>query len=136
MIKVLLSGGLGNQIFQYAFGKTLAIKNNTSLILSTSFIESKLPIKKLATQMKYELSIFNIHAEIEHNFITGKIVYPFAKAEYLFRDIINKNKMTLLQENLFEFQPDFLDYKDNTYAKRKFSIRNILNQLNQFYEKN
>ena len=75
MIKVLLSGGLGNQIFQYAFGKTLAVKNNTLLILSTSFIESKLPIKKLATQMKYELSIFNINAEIEHNFIVN--IYSF-----------------------------------------------------------
>ena len=135
MIKVLLSGGLGNQIFQYAFGKTLAIKNNTSLVLSTSFIESKLPIKKLATQMKYELSIFNINAEIEHNFITGKILYPFAKTEYLFRDVINKNKMTLLQENLFEFQPDFLDYNDNTYAKGNFQSEKYFQTIESILRK-
>ncbi|HUM50891.1 MAG TPA: alpha-1,2-fucosyltransferase [Chitinophagales bacterium] len=135
MIKVLLSGGLGNQLFQYAFGKTLAIINNTSLILSTSFIESKLPIKKLATQMKYELSIFYIDAEIEHNFITGKIVYPFAKTEYLLRDKFNEKKMILLQEKSFEFQIDFLDYKDNTYAKGNFQSAKYFESIESILRK-
>ena len=73
MIKVLLTGGLGNQMFQYAFGKALSVKNNTNLVLSTSYLQSKLPFKKLATQMKYELAIFNINAKIESNIFSSKM---------------------------------------------------------------
>ncbi|MFN8282085.1 MAG: alpha-1,2-fucosyltransferase [Chitinophagales bacterium] len=135
MIKVLLSGGLGNQIFQYAFGKTLAVKNNTSLVLSTSYIESKLPIKKLASQMKYELDVFNINAKIEHNFIKGKIVYPFAKLEHLIKDKFNGNKLNLLQETAHHFQPELLDYKDNTYVKGNFQSEKYFNSIEEILRK-
>jgi hypothetical protein len=136
---VLLSGGLGNQLFQYALGKSLAVKNNTSLVLSASYIESKLPVKKLASQMKYELGIFNIDAKIEHSLIQQKILYPFAKLEHIVRDKLNQTKLTLLDEKSFEFQPDFLLYTDNTYAKGNFqsekyfkSIESILKKELQF----
>ena len=36
MIIVRISNGLGNQMFQYALGRALAIKNNTGLVLDTS----------------------------------------------------------------------------------------------------
>ncbi len=41
MIIVKLMGGLGNQMFQYAMGKSLAERNNTELLLDTSFLEDK-----------------------------------------------------------------------------------------------
>jgi len=34
MINVILRGGLGNNLFQYAVGKHLAVKNNTTLRLN------------------------------------------------------------------------------------------------------
>jgi len=37
MILVSLSGGIGNQLFQYAAGRSLAIHNNTSLLLDASW---------------------------------------------------------------------------------------------------
>lgn len=39
MVIIQLTGGLGNQLFQYAFGRALAIKNNTSVKLDLSFFE-------------------------------------------------------------------------------------------------
>lgn len=135
MIKVLLTGGLGNQLFQYAFGKTIAVKNNSILVLSTSFIESKLPIKKFATQMKYELGIFNIDATIEHNFITGKLLYPFAKLEHVVKDKFNENNLTLLQEEAHHFQADFLAFKDNTYIKGNFQSQNYFKSIEPILRK-
>ena len=37
MIITKLQGGLGNQLFQWAYGKALAVKHNTSLFLDASF---------------------------------------------------------------------------------------------------
>ena len=40
MIAVQLTGGLGNQLFQYAMGRSLAIRNNAVLKLDLSFFET------------------------------------------------------------------------------------------------
>lgn len=41
MIISKLQGGLGNQLFQWAYGKSLAVKYNTSLLLDTSFYSNQ-----------------------------------------------------------------------------------------------
>jgi hypothetical protein len=40
MIVVKLMGGLGNQMFQYAAGQSLAIKHKTNLKLDLSFLQN------------------------------------------------------------------------------------------------
>lgn len=40
-VKIILKGGLGNQMFQYAFGRAQSLKHNASLILDTSWYDSK-----------------------------------------------------------------------------------------------
>ena len=57
MIIVKLSGGLGNQFFQYAHGKACALKNNTELALDTSWYAGR-------TDRTYMLNHFNINATI------------------------------------------------------------------------
>jgi hypothetical protein len=54
----MLTGGLGNQMFQYAFGKRLAEKNNRPLYL----VDQRL--KDRATPRDYWLKVFNIDAPI------------------------------------------------------------------------
>ncbi len=56
MIIVHVIGGLGNQLFQYAFGYALSQSKNESLILDVSSFE--------AYQRAYELDLFNIDATI------------------------------------------------------------------------
>ena len=74
MIIIKLQGGLGNQMFQYALGRSLAIKHQTKLILDYSFYkyQNKYQIAREGfTPREFELGIFNIEGtcENEHNFI-------------------------------------------------------------------
>lgn len=59
MIIVRLTGGLGNQLFQYAIGRKLALHHKTELVLENSFY---INTPKKATPRKYELCHFNIKA--------------------------------------------------------------------------
>ncbi len=58
MIIVRTSGGLGNQMFQYAFGRALALKQNEKMLLIK-------PNNKEKTPRKFLLEHFNIQADIE-----------------------------------------------------------------------
>jgi len=57
MIAVRLMGGLGNQMFQYALARSLAIKNHTNPIMDMVFFDN---IAEVDTPREYELSCFNI----------------------------------------------------------------------------
>ena len=59
MIIVKIRGGIGNQLFQYALGRTLAVKYNTNLILDTSWYcgaDRKFALDELNTVYKSKIS--------------------------------------------------------------------------------
>ncbi|MGZ6540009.1 MAG: alpha-1,2-fucosyltransferase, partial [Bacteroidia bacterium] len=56
-------GGLGNQMFQYAFGKSLALKHNVNLKLDISALNDK-SIKEEYTIRNFALGNFNVHADL------------------------------------------------------------------------
>lgn len=58
-ICVCLDGGLGNQMFQYAFGRTVADRRLCDLILDTSELDS---IRTGVTPRSYSLDVFNVRA--------------------------------------------------------------------------
>lgn len=58
MIIVKLSGGLGNQMFEYSIGRALSIKNNTELKLDLSFLKNK-NMGHNFVYRDYELDMFN-----------------------------------------------------------------------------
>ena len=76
MIKVILSGGLGNQIFQYAAGRVLALKHSTNLVLNLSLIDR---FDVSITPRSYELGNFRVLCDVESNspFLTWRWIKKF-----------------------------------------------------------
>lgn len=56
-----LAGGLGNQLFQYAFGRAVALQHHCDLVLDTRILQ----IKDGQTPRELGLSDFNIQASID-----------------------------------------------------------------------
>lgn len=73
MIIVRINGGLGNQMFQYAMGRRLALQHNTDLLLDLSFFDQK---DGPHTQRPFELDVFNV----KYRRATAEELRPFLQA--------------------------------------------------------
>ncbi|MGA0556981.1 alpha-1,2-fucosyltransferase [Larkinella sp. VNQ87] len=72
MVISCLMGGLGNQLFQYAFGLRLAHDRQTDLKLSTTLLESRLMARlRNYTLRPYELDVFNLTIPCTSSFETA-----------------------------------------------------------------
>jgi hypothetical protein len=60
MIYVRLLGGLGNQMFQYALGRRLALINRTELVGDTSYFEFVPKRDNHFVKREYALDVFNV----------------------------------------------------------------------------
>lgn len=132
MIIVKLIGGLGNQMFQYAAAKKLALSRGTELKLDTSEFKSRYKLRK------YELGSFNIdeHFAGFKDYLRLRC-FPsglYRKTYKLFRLLgININKKYVIEKTPV-FEPDLADIKGDVYLafgywadKAYFSgIENIL----------
>jgi len=106
MIIVRLKGGLGNQMFEYALGRVLSLKNNTELLLDLSFLKRNLPN---ITKRSFDLDVFNIKAKIAD---TSEIPFYFKfPPNNTFRKLAETLRKTFHirgQERGFSFDPSVL----------------------------
>lgn len=105
-----LTGGLGNQMFQYAAAKAQALRLGVDLYLDkTHFLTTPLGKKNLR---QYELSHFNIDEKfIKPNFHWAK--------KYLNTSKVYTGFDTFREAHV-HVHPDFYDIKDNTYIEGVF----------------
>lgn len=121
MIIIRLSGGIGNQLFQYALGRNLSVKNKTTLKFETSDYRD--------STRKYSLDKFNIPESVDgisKEADLAKIGLPpmgnksllnkarrkiFRIAEY-FRPIYNRK---FIIEPYFHFCSDILRTRGSSY---------------------
>ncbi|TZF83631.1 alpha-1,2-fucosyltransferase [Pedobacter sp. BS3] len=108
MIISNVMGGLGNQLFQYALGRHLSLKNNTILLLDISDYNTD--------SRKFELHNFNITLNIARQ---EDLPYSKRKSNtnkykaYIYDMLFSKLKVR--HEQFFHFDPTVLYYPDNTY---------------------
>lgn len=109
MIIVKLKGGLGNQLFQYAFGTFLSSQKNESLKLDISSLGSKNDTKR-----EYQLNKFNIKAGISSPEELKKFK-PSAWSDFLHKKILRQFHIgwepNILQSKSTYFEGYFQSYK-------------------------
>ncbi len=116
MVIVQLIGGLGNQLFQYAFGRRLALLKKTNLKLDHSSFDKSYKLRK------YSLS----HFDIEENFVSPeetKKYKNFFSRSFAKVNQMNRNKLALyysrkyVKEQSFLFDANILKVSSDVYVE-------------------
>lgn len=134
MIIVNLTGGLGNQMFQYAFGKTIAMRHNTNLKLHfTNALFN--------TQRSYELDIFNISASLAtrkdlqklgvmQNRVINRLLYLFDE-----RYKIQFNKHIVTQRYPYDYNLSYLSVKNDSYIQGNWTDERYFKEIENIIRK-
>jgi hypothetical protein len=109
MIIVNLKGGLGNQMFQYACGRALALRTNSELKLNVFGLEKANLLGDI--YRPYSLSHFNVKAGIATEEDIRRIANPFGKLSKAIRYI----KAKFIYNFYIHFVPKILKERGNVY---------------------
>ena len=116
MIIVKLTGGIGNQMFQYAAARRMSYVNNTQLQIDLGWFNES----GLSANRKYELKVFNVIGKIAtpSNILALKTrrQNPLSRRlpNFLKKTVFNTNQTHII-EKYFNFDPAILNVKDNIY---------------------
>ena len=122
MIIVQLMGGVGNQLFQYAFGKNLAVQNNCDLKLDLSFFENQ-------SIRSYELSHFRV---VESFASAEECMYLKKTHDSRFNRYKRKffgSKPNIIEERDLSFDASYLRTESNTYLTGYWQSERYFNNI-------
>lgn len=134
MIVAKLQGGLGNQMFQYAAAKCLAVRHNTEVFFDTRWFDN---IPSTDTKRWYELDCFNI----QRNDL------DMSKFQVISRGLGRKSKLKLAVKGItkkrlwafeipgHEFNAEFDKLPDNTYLDGWFTSEEYFKNIRDVLQK-
>lgn len=119
MIVVKIMGGLGNQLFQYAFGMALAEKNKINVRYDLSFFDDQLE-RHDYTPRKLSLSSFGLEiAEITKLELINfqRVINPITFYDKVYK-LLSRKKYHI--ENGPHYESEVSNLKNNTYCEGYF----------------
>lgn len=129
MIVVQLIGGLGNQMFQYALGRSLADKNSTKLELDLSWFGN---IENVNTKRQYELDCYPIRTELT-DAAKLNLIEPGQQPtnRSLVGRLFGQKPLTVYSEPDPGFHAEILNLPDNVYLKGYWQNENYFINIRQ-----
>ena len=128
MIIIQLTGGLGNQLFQYAMGRALSERSKDILLFDISSYSWD-------TLRKYELGIFNL----KYHYATMIEITHLKHGKPFFKDrIMNKLKnqpipyfrLSNLKEQSFKYDTNYLNFKSkDVYVEGYWQSENYFSHI-------
>ncbi len=103
MIVCKLQGGLGNQLFQWAYAKNLSIINGSDLYLDLGFLNKNLGV----TKRNFSLNKF---PNVKFDLISNK-------------DISNEKFIVITEHSRFDFNSEFNYYLDGYFQSEKYFMQ-------------
>ena len=106
--RVILQGGLGNQLFQYAFAHFLAIQTNSKINL-----ENRIIVYKTGHDSRFFLDYYEkqcTHLEFKKNIVIncnntiGKFIYKIGMADYLEKFFLAFSNYKTILEKDFDYR--------------------------------
>lgn len=119
MVVSKLIGGLGNQMFQYAVGRHLAIKNQAQLYLDTTLL-SKRDAAIDFTFRDFELGAFNLEYKAYGNRFADKVI---RKVKFLSDPLKQVNEVKAV------FDPQVLKQSGNIYLNGFWQSENYFKDI-------
>jgi len=116
MIVVKIFGGLGNQMFQYAFGRRLALERSTELFFDLGFFDEN--AQGDFTKRDFQLDLFTIKGDLVSKEMLnqfGQSQFAKAKSHLLINSPFAK-QANYLREPHFHFYEKALSVGDSVYV--------------------
>lgn len=118
MIVIYLKGGLGNQMFQYAFGRHLAEIHGTVVKMDTSAYDDY-------AKLDYVLDVFNVQGNFaSEDEIRNLKETKASKFQLWFHDLLHSHPLvpkSYVRANFSHFDPKILRLPDNVYVEGYFN---------------
>lgn len=134
---IKLMGGIGNQMFQYAFGKVLSKKFNCKILFDTSYFDDMIADKNGLPSRYYELGIFkNINPE----FASKELVSEYEKKSFLpkiFCSILGipYYKYFVREKNAFKYEEKLLQKSGKVLYEGYFQNENYYKDIKESLKK-
>jgi hypothetical protein len=114
MIATRLAGGLGNQMFQYAAGRSLALRHHTELLLDLSFLESAQ--SGVATRRAFALTSFDLEARVVRGVRSWEPPLPDLgiRGRLASKARRRRSDFTVVHQKGLDFQPAYFTAPDRT----------------------
>lgn len=127
MIVVELMGGLGNQMFQHALARHLAIKNKAELVFDIDFLLDRSPRENFVYR-DFDLGIFNI----QENFAYRRISKNYGTLKSSKKNVFEKlfiPRLKYIREERFDFNPEVLESGNNIYLHGYWQSEKYFKQI-------